>query len=153
TETLERLANECFTTCREHLSGLQGRDTERQKEIASLVALIHEAVAAVAGDATVLQTTISQSTHRFPALIRINDIGELKRQTMSEVVALKQISAERQKSWDSTLGLFKQRVAGLEKQLAATKIEASIDPLTHVANRGTFDRTCHEWTRATGLRF
>src|SRR6185295_13618486 len=47
--------------------------------------------------------------------------------------------------WEKTSRIFTTKVDALEKQLKITKLEASIDPLTHIANRGAFDRTLSEW--------
>ena len=55
------------------------------------------------------------------------------------------ITIERRTVWERTVQDFGTRLASLETQLDRTRREAAVDPLTNVANRRTFERTCREW--------
>ena len=49
--------------------------------------------------------------------------------------------------------LVSNTIENLERQLMFTKKEASVDPLTGIANRRTFDSLLAEWMRRPGLQF
>ncbi len=51
----------------------------------------------------------------------------------------------RQKQDEVNYSRLSQRVEVLQTNLARTNEEASLDPLTRVANRGSFDRAVEEW--------
>ena len=92
-----------------------------------------------------LHVSLSQSTDRFAAVAQFNDIQQIKTQIVAEVSVLKRVIADRQRAWDSSAALLSERVAVLERQLQTSRHEASLDPLTQIANRRTFDQTLREW--------
>ena len=57
---------------------------------------------------------------------------------------LRRVIGERQRSWDSSAALLNERVGVLERQLQTSRQEASVDPLTHIANRRAFDQALGE---------
>ena len=141
----QALAARCFESCRGAVGRVGEAQAERRKEIASLVELVREAMATIAGDAGELQSSLSQSTERFEALAGLNDLHQIKTRLATEVVVLKQIAAERQRVWDDTLSSLGKRVATLEYQLLTSRREAAVDGLTQAANRRAFDEACREW--------
>ena len=141
----QALAARCFESCRGAVGRLGEAQAERRKEIASLVELVREAMATIAGDAGELQSSLGQSTQRFEALAELNDLNQIKTRLATEVVVLKQIAAERQRVWDDTLASLGKRVATLEYQLLTSRREAAVDGLTQAANRRVFDQACREW--------
>jgi diguanylate cyclase (GGDEF)-like protein len=138
----------CNDACRQVLGLLERQRLEHKEEIATLVDMVREALAIVAGDGKNFNASLGSSMQRFEALVQINDVKQLKVKLLQEVGELRQIAEERQKVWDQTCAAFTDRVNTLETQLNATKQEASIDPLTRIANRGAFDRACREWIAA-----
>ena len=74
--------------------------------------------------------------------MHISNIRQLKVELAREVSTLRQLAEERQKTWEDTCQKFGEKVDTLERQLSVSKQEASLDALTRIANRGTFDRTC-----------
>ena len=136
-----------FSACDATLKNMAAQRTARQAEINSLIGLVREAVATIAGDNHRFDTNLDQTTARFEAMQACNDLRLLKQQLSSEVTVLKRIAAERQKAWDATVHVFEKQVASLEQQLVTTRLEASLDPLTRIANRRMFDETCAMWLK------
>lgn len=135
----------CDRACRSVLAELDRQRLEQQEEIATLVDMVREALAIVAGDGQVFNRQLGSSMQRFEALVHISDLKQLKTQLIREVSDLRRIAEERQKTWEETCSRFTQQVDTLERQLTATKHEASLDALTRISNRGSFDRACREW--------
>jgi diguanylate cyclase (GGDEF)-like protein len=138
----------CNDACRQVLGLLERQRLEHKEEIATLVDMVREALAIVAGDGKSFNASLGTSMQRFEALVHIDDVRQLKVRLLKEVGELRQIAEERQKAWDQTCAAFTERVNTLETQLHATKQEASLDPLTRIGNRGAFDRACREWIAA-----
>lgn len=146
-------AARCFDGCRKVIAQAQAQESDRSCEVASLIELVREAVATMARDVDALSGRTIQSAARFEALDRITNLRDMKAQLAIEVSALKQMASERQKASQAALAGFGRRIAALERQLVTSRREASLDPLTGIANRGTFDWTCREWTATGRFRF
>lgn len=139
--------------CRELVALAARQEADRRGEMASLVAMVHEAVAAVGAEMSSLHSSVGQSADRFEAIGNLDDPRLIRARLVAEVSQLKQAAAERKRQWDTTAKTFSARVEALERQLITTRTEAAIDALTGIANRRTFDRTCHEWIRSKRSRF
>lgn len=142
---IQAVGQSLFTKCESALRGIADLRTTRQSEINSLIALVREAVTTIAGSNQTFDSNLDQTAARFEAMAQCNDLHQLKERLSAEVTVLKKIAAERQTSWETTVSVFEGRVAELEQQLVATRREASLDPLTHIANRRTFDRMFRDW--------
>jgi diguanylate cyclase (GGDEF)-like protein len=147
------LSAQCLSRCREVVSHAKQQELDRRQEMASLVALVREAVMTVGAEVNTLQSTVGQSAGRFEAITALDDPAQIKARLIAEVTALKNITAERRQVWEMTSRKFNERVEGLERQLITSRNEAALDPLTGIANRRTFDRTCQEWIRSARSRF
>jgi diguanylate cyclase (GGDEF)-like protein len=143
----------CNVACRSVLSELDRQRLEQQEEIATLVDMVREALAIVAGDGQTFNRQLGSSMKRFEALVHISDVRQLKAQLVQEISELRHIAEERQKTWEDTCLRFTQQVDTLERQLSATKHEASLDALTRISNRAAFDRACREWVGGTHRDF
>lgn len=153
TAAIERSVMECLAACRHALAGFEKQRIDHRQEIKTLVGMIREALAIVAGDSQSFGTSLVSSMDRFEALVRIDDLPQLKRALVHEVGALRTLAAERQKNWEHTSARFHARIELLERQLSESQREAALDPLTQVANRGAFDRTCAEWITSGKRQF
>jgi diguanylate cyclase (GGDEF)-like protein len=142
---VEGHAERCQAACEEIVAKIRAEQADKQRELTSLIALVREAVATVGLENNSLQASVTESTDRFEAIARMNDIRLVKSRLAAEVQALKRVMADRQRAWETTVSDLGGQVALLEEQLLMSRTEAAIDPLTHVANRRTFDRTCREW--------
>lgn len=152
-ERIESASGQVFSACEATLRHIAAQRNARRAEISSLIGLVREAVATIAGDNHKFDGSLDQSTARFEAMTHCNDLRLLKQQLVSEVTVLKKIAAERQKTWETTVSVFESRVATLEQQLVSTRQEASLDPLTRIANRRGFDRTIRQWLEQDKLQF
>jgi diguanylate cyclase (GGDEF)-like protein len=112
---------------------------QSRQEMASLLALLQEAVATIAETGSGISQDVTTSVVRFEALHGITDLGELKTRLAAEVGQLKHTVAERERRWTHTVSTFEQRVASLEQQLADTLEVANQDALTGCANRRGLD--------------
>jgi diguanylate cyclase (GGDEF)-like protein len=135
----------CNVVCRKLLGDMDRQRIEQKEEIATLVDMVREALALVAGDGKTFSKNLGTSMKRFEALVQISNIRQLKVELTREVSTLRQLAEERQKTWETTCQQFGEKVDTLERQLSVSKQEASLDSLTRIANRGTFDRRCSEW--------
>src|SRR5207302_9748455 len=85
------------------------------------------------------------SSERFNRLTEIHDIREMKKQISQEVRDLNRAVAEKQKHDENSYTRLSKRIEILQTNLSKTKEEASLDPLTQVANRGSFDAAINRW--------
>lgn len=107
--------------------------------------MVREAVAAMAGEQAAVGETLEGSAERVQQVAQSDDLQTMQTRLCEEVARLKQITLERRTAWEQTVGDFQTRLTRLETQLDHTRREASVDPLTNVPNRRTFERTCREW--------
>jgi diguanylate cyclase len=144
-ETVQTAIDACADACGKALARIDRQRVEQKKEIASLLNMVQEALAIVSGDGQSFNHHLGHTMDRFEALARIDDVGELKKELVREVGALREIAVERQKVFEGTLQNFNHRVQLLERQLTKTREEATLDPLTRVMNRGGLDHACRQW--------
>jgi diguanylate cyclase len=135
----------CLAEARHAVVTDQQQRAERSRDMASLMSVVHEAMAAAGAEMNTLQDSLQKSTDRFDAIRQIDDPRILKARLVTEVIALKQIVVTRRRMWEQTEKALAGRVAVLERELKVTQHEAAKDPLTGIANRRTFERTCEEW--------
>jgi diguanylate cyclase (GGDEF)-like protein len=147
------LSAQCLSRVREVVSHAKQQEIDRRQEMAALVALVREAVMTVGAEVNSLQSTVGQSADRFESISGLDDPAQIKARLIAEVTALKNVAVERRRVWDMTSRKFNERVEVLERQLITSRNEAALDPLTGIANRRTFDRTCQEWVRSARSRF
>jgi diguanylate cyclase len=143
-EQLEAMVVPCLDAGKSIVTQMQLKQLEGRNEMSTLIAIVREAVSAVATENKNLHVSLTQSTDRFAAVAQFNDIQQIKTQIVAEVSVLKRVIADRQKAWESSAALLSERVAVLERQLQSSRHEASLDPLTQIANRRTFDQTLRE---------
>jgi diguanylate cyclase len=144
-EQLRAMVLPCLDTSKTIVTDMRLREMESRNEMSTLITIVREAVAAVTQESQNFHSSLTQSTERFVAVAHYNDIHQIKHQILAEVSVLKRVVAERQQAWDSSAALLSERVAVLERQLQTSRQEASLDALTHIANRRTFDHTLREW--------
>ncbi len=124
----------------------RNRAAEQRVAVAALVAMVRETVATIAGD----QASLHDIAGRFGRTVR----APRPRSTTSSRFRRSSPRRSRRSSASPSSGgrpgSRRSRTSGraspsLETQLDRTRREAAIDPLTNVANRRTFERTCREW--------
>jgi diguanylate cyclase len=150
---LDPMARACLDASRKAALQTQAAAAEQRTQIAHLLDTVRETMAAVTGDQATMDQTLSGSADRFAQLAGINDLRQIQAQLRREVDTLKQITIERRTAWERRIREFEHRFAVLETQLDRTIREAAIDPLTNVANRRAFERTCRDWLAPNGPSF
>jgi hypothetical protein len=119
---------------------------EREKELASVVQVLRQTLADLAGQAKSFNVDLIRSTDRIGTLANVDDIRELKRLIASEARELKHAVVEKQRRDDVLFTQMSKRVDALQTQQAEAQRQAELDPLTEIANRRGFDRTIREWS-------
>ena len=142
---LERLTDDCTTTSRDFLKRATGAIAERDAEIKGLIETLTGAIERLAGEAVSVNAELSNHTAQFSRLQDVEDIRDLKRQISEEVNALNKFITEKQEREDAYYAKLNKRIEVLQSRLAETEQAASIDPLTQIPNRGTFDRSLRRW--------
>jgi diguanylate cyclase len=148
-----QMCEQCCVACSEMLSTAQRQKAKYNQEVAELVTLVREALATVATDVAGFNTSVTDSVTRVEALARIDDLKTLRIELIKEARALRQVAVERQKVWEQTREAFARRVQVLEQQIAASKADAAVDPLTQIANRATFDNKLRTWLESGKTQF
>jgi diguanylate cyclase (GGDEF)-like protein len=150
---IEPLARTCYDATRSAAAEARARAADRRSQIAGLVGMVRETVAAISGEQNTFHDSLAGSAQRFERLAKAADLEQIQAELFAEVARLRAITIERRTAWERTVQEFGTRLTTLETQLADTRREAAIDPLTNVANRRTFERTCREWLRPNGPGF
>jgi diguanylate cyclase len=112
----------------------------RESELKDMVRILHEAARLMAGQSSVFSAQVLASSERLQGYTRLEDMRELKQQLAVEVTALRQAVQEKQRRDAESSALLSERLELLQTQLVKAEEEAALDPLTKIANRGTFDQ-------------
>ena len=147
------IAAPLLAVCQETFDRLKRQREGAREELAGLIVHVRDAVAVLVGEGTAFSEELNDSAERFESLKRIPNLQELKAGLAREVRSLKQVAREREHRWQSTVTAFESKVATLEAQLRASQEEASVDALTGVANRRSFDRVLRAAMEGRGRRF
>lgn len=144
-DAIDPLARSSFEATSNVAAHARVRAREQRDQVASLLEVVRETVVAIGGDHATLRQSLAGSADRFEQLTRLDDLQQIQAQLAAEVTSLRRITMEREAVWVERLQVFNTRLSTLETQLDDTRREAALDPLTNVANRRTFERTCREW--------
>ena len=147
------IAAPLLAVCQETFDRLKRQREGTREELVGLIVHVRDAVALLVGEGTAFSEDLNDSAERFESLKRIPNLQELKAGLAREVRSLKQVAREREHRWQSTVTTFEAKVAKLEAQLRASQEEASVDALTGVANRRSFDRVLRAAMEGRGRRF
>ena len=141
-DTIDRVLHLCDTYFEDTRTIL----SDREKELTSVVQVLRETLADLAGQAKTFNVDLMRSTDRIGNLAHVDDIRELKKAVASEARELKHAVVEKQRRDDFLFTQMSKRVDALQTQLAEAQKQAELDSLTEIANRRGFDRTMKEWT-------
>jgi diguanylate cyclase len=106
-----------------------------------MIGILRETANLLAGESTGFGMRIRSTTDRFRAIAELDDIRELKKQLTEEASLLQQTVASKLQRDQQAVSALTERVQALEAHLVEAEEEASLDPLTRIANRGRFDRS------------
>jgi len=139
------IASECLRLCQDYLTRARTYLLDRETEFAEVIDVLRMALAKLAGEAQAFNVRLMGSSERFNRLTEINDIREMKKQISQEVRELNRVVAEKQKQDENSYTRLSKRIEVLQTNLSKTREEASLDSLTRVANRGSFDAAIERW--------
>ena len=139
------VANDCLRLCENYLKRARTYLLERESEFAEVIDVMRIALGKLAGEAKSFNVRLMGSSERFNRLTDIEDIRELKKHISQEVRELNRVVIEKQKQDELNYSRLSKRIEVLQTNLNHTKEEASLDALTRVANRGSFDRALEHW--------
>jgi len=140
-----RYSSECLHLCEDYFERSRKYLLERESEFAEVINFLRESVGRLAGEAHSFTTELSLRSERIQRLTDIEDIRELKKQISNEVLQLKRTIDEKKENEKASYSRLSKRMELLQHSLAESREEASLDGLTGIANRRTFDRTVQQW--------
>jgi len=147
-----RAGMDCLERTQPVANRTRKRREEQRRELTAIVALVREAVSTAGVELESIHSEIEASGDRFEAIASLEDPRQVRDLVKVHVAQLKQLVAERRASWETQRRTFSDRIAMLEEQLQATRHQASLDPLTGIANQGSFQRECQARLRRAGSR-
>jgi diguanylate cyclase len=140
-----RYSTECLHLCEDYFQRSRKYLLERESEFGEVINYLREAVSRLAGESHSFTAELSKSSDRIERLADIEDIRELKKQISSEVQQLKRTIEEKKQKEEASFSRLSKRMELLQHSLAESREEASLDGLTGIPNRRTFDRTLERW--------
>jgi diguanylate cyclase len=142
----QRLTSESVALCEDFFGRSQHYHLEREQELRELIAVLQEALATLSGDSDRYHGSLMQTSARLSRLAGLDDLRTLKSQLTKEVEALKRTVEEQRKKDREQFGALSKRVVTLETRLQHSQQEASMDSVTEIPNRRSFDTSVVEWT-------
>jgi diguanylate cyclase (GGDEF)-like protein len=139
------IAADCLRLCQDYFTRARTYLLERETEFAEVIDVMRIALGKLAGEAKAFNVRLMGSSERFNRLTDIEDIRELKKQVAQEVRDLNRMVVEKQKQDEINYAKLSKRIEVLQTTLQHEKHEASLDPLTRVANRGAFNQAVERW--------
>ena len=145
-EGFGRSSAACLKLCEDYFARSRKYLLDREAEFAEVINVLREALGRLAGEANSFNDRLMSTSDRFERLSEIDDLRELRKQVSMEVRELKRIVDEKQRQDQASYSRLSKRVEVLQQSLERTQEEASMDGLTRVANRGSFDKALARWT-------
>ncbi len=142
-----RIAGECLRICSEYLNRARAYLLERECEFVDVIDVMRGALNKLAGEANAFSVTLMSSSERLNRLIDIEDLRDLKKRIADEANELTRTILEKQHQDELNYAKLSMRIEVLRTNLNQAEEKASIDPLTRVANRGTFDQAVKRWVK------
>ena len=135
-----RLAVASIKACEQFLKKSRQYFTARDETLTEMIGVLRDTARHFAGDNGDFHAAMKTSTDRFYSMAQLHDISEMKKQLREEASTLQKTLESKQKRDEAILSALTERVEMLQKNLVEAKEEASLDPLTKIPNRRTFDR-------------
>ena len=140
-EEITALAMTCVDACEHYLKHSRHYHASREDQLLNLIGYLRGAAKSLIGESSDFNAQVLATSQRLDGLDTIADLHELKRRISNEVSTLRQAAEARQKADQQLAATLTRRIETLETSLVKVEHEAATDPLTRIANRGTFDRT------------
>ena len=134
------LLGRVVTGCESYFGRVRVFQGERESEFVEIVGVLRDVLGTLRGGADTFDKRFEQRALHLQRLSSIEDVRELRRAVVTEVDALRRLVADRNEQDQTAFRALSKRVETLEATLKEAQEEASVDGLTKVANRRTFDR-------------
>lgn len=144
-EATALVAEECFELCRDYYGRASTYLLDREAEFNQVILFLRKTVGELATESSAFQDQLQNSSERLVRLSDLSDIRQLKQLLADEVSQLKDAIADRHKQEEATHQWMNEHIRGLETKLTEARAEASLDGLTGVANRRSFDDEIIRW--------
>lgn len=148
TPEFAKYSTDCLRTCEEFFNRSRSYLLERESEFGEVIHVLRDALGRLAGESKSFTGQLTHTTERFDRLSGIDDIRELKKQISLECQELKRVVEEKQLQDEASYSRLSRRIELLQHSLEQTREEASLDGLTRIANRGSFDKALERWVGA-----
>ncbi len=139
-DDIDRTAEACVASCTAHFKASRAHTLEREQEWTELVAILQEAARLSLGDSAEFSAEVLAASGRVETIAELDDIRDLRRRLGQEVAGLRRAVVEKQEREVEAFRALTQRVETLQSRLSELEVEVTLDPLTKVGNRGSFDR-------------
>ena len=139
--TMSEALDTAIRTIEHFLKSARRYVAARETELTEMIRILHEAATLMAGRSTSFTAELLATSERLQSFVQLSDIRELKHQLTAEVEALRRAVEEKQRRDAESSARLTERLAVLQTKLDRAEEEAALDPLTRVANRGSFDQT------------
>ena len=146
-QSIQVLAESCLASCEKFFSHAREHALNREIEFIEIIDVLRETVRTLSGRSDQFSQSLIRSSRRFNQLLEINDIRVLKEQIVVEARDLNELVEEQRKSDQESYSHLSSKIETLQERLARAEEDALIDPLTQVANRGSFDESIQKWVR------
>jgi diguanylate cyclase len=134
--------------CRGQLKKVNFKRLERDTNFMEIIELLRETLVSLTTDSKEFNENLLGTTGRLKEIAGLRDVKELKSRITAEVNELTRAVEERQRREQSQYARLSSHVMNLQKKLEQAKTEASLDGLTGIANRRSFDYTIKRWVSA-----
>jgi diguanylate cyclase (GGDEF)-like protein len=141
-------STDCLRTCEEYFNLTRKYMHERESAFGEVIQVLRESIGLLAGESGSFNSQLTRTSERFDRLTEIADIHKLKKQISLECHELKRIVTEKQLKDEASYSQLSRRVELLQGSLEQTREEASLDGLTRIANRSSFDKALSRWIAA-----
>ena len=150
---IEEVCLNCLDICRDFLATASCGESERQQYFADLMGLAQSAMADIGGNPAMAGADLTNVAGRFDAVLKLDNLAELKAKLAAELAEFKRASVERQAAFAETMASYQAQIADLEAGIILNEAEVTMDALTGLINRGAFDRTVKGLADMDGAHF
>src|SRR3954469_2060630 len=148
TSDFARCSMECLEICEEYFYRSRLYLLERESAVGEVIQVLRESIGMLSKESGSFNSQLERTTERFDRLTEIQDIHKLRKQIALECHEFRRIVEEKQRRDDASYSQLNRRIEHLQGSLEQTREEASMDALTRVANRASFDKALNRWLGA-----
>ncbi len=143
-------AEDCLALCRDFAERACVHFLERETEFKQAVAVLHKALVELSGKNDEFRDRLEHSSGRLIELSTLDDIRLLRQRLAAEVGELKKSIEEQKRLDEEHQRRMTVQVESLQTSLQQARVEASLDAMTGVANRRSFDAELARRVRERG---